>query len=105
MEAPRRWRRCSAAGSPTSGRLSSRPVPTSSTARSRDTAKAAWWGPSPSPDLDMQLPDRDAIRRLLRHLPTFRRPPGELWHQAGGERRSDGSLTVPYAEYVPEVEA
>lgn len=53
----------------------------------------------------MELPGLDAIRRLLRHVPTFRRPPTELWREAGNERLPDGSITMPYAEYVPEVDA
>lgn len=53
----------------------------------------------------MQLPSQDAIRTLLRHLTTFRRPPRQLWREAGGEQLPDGSVTFPYAVYVPEVEA
>ncbi len=53
----------------------------------------------------MDLPGPDAIRRLLRHLPTFQRPSEELWREGGGQRLPDGSITFPYAIYVLEVEA
>src|SRR5688500_3748893 len=51
---------------------------------------------------EIPLPTVDAIRRLLVHRPTFDRPPGELYRDAGNERRPDGSFSFPYAEYVPE---
>lgn len=52
---------------------------------------------------EIPLPEKDAVGRLLAHRPTFERPPEELWHEVGGERRPDGSITVPSASYADEV--
>lgn len=48
----------------------------------------------------------ERIEELLQFLPLFEQPDCkfiQIWE--GGDRQSDGSITLPYPRYTPEVEA
>jgi hypothetical protein len=51
------------------------------------------------------LPDRRAIRRIVRHLDWLMQTEPPLYVWRGGEDQADGSFQMPWVQYAPEVQA
>ena len=51
--------------------------------------------------LALEIPDDavDRLRRLAAFIPDLEQPDFDFGHWAGGDRRADGTITMPYFEY------
>ena len=51
-----------------------------------------------------ELPTNDQLRRLATWLPALQAPDFDFGHWAGGDKRPDGTITMPYYEFSDQAE-